>query len=117
MNQLHGQGQPADDNTVTNGMRVYEVYKNQGAEVTNNPTVGYGFSSSPPYALATIPGVGHTGVVAGVMDDGKFIIAQYNVNPDPAPSRTVLYSVIDGVPEDAGNNLIFFSGIKKDKKK
>lgn len=116
MNQMHGQGQPADDGNITNGMRVYEVYKNQGAEVTHNPTVGYAFSSAPPYALASLPGVGHTGIVAGVMDDGKFIIAQYNVPPDPAPSRTVLYSVIDGVPKDAGNDLIFFSGVKKGKK-
>ncbi|WP_235855323.1 CHAP domain-containing protein [Mammaliicoccus lentus] len=111
MNQMHGQGQPADDGNVTNGERVHEVYKAKGAKTTHNPTVGYGFSSKPPYALASIPGVGHTGVVAGVLPDGKFIIAQYNVPPDPAPSRTVLYSVIDGVPKDAGDDLIFFSGI------
>lgn len=111
MNQMHGQGQPADDGSITNGERVHEVYKAKGAKTTHNPTVGYGFSSKPPFALASIPGIGHTGVVAGVLPDGKFIIAQYNVPPDPAPSRTVLYSVIDGVPEDAGDNLIFFSGI------
>ncbi|HAC5788991.1 TPA_asm: CHAP domain-containing protein [Listeria monocytogenes] len=117
MRQLHGEGQPTDDGQVTNGQRVYQAYEKLGAKTTNNPTVGYGFSSTPPYALAAVPGVGHTGIVAGVMDDGKFIIAQYNVSPDPAPSRTVLYSVIDGVPKDAGNKLIFFSGIKNSKKK
>ena len=51
------------------------------------------------------------------MDDGKFIIAQMNVPPDPAPSRTVLYSVIDGVPKDAGNEMIFFNGMNGGKVK
>ncbi|EAG7623060.1 CHAP domain-containing protein [Listeria monocytogenes] len=115
MNQLYKKDQPAFDG-VTNGDSVYQIYKKRGAKTTHNPTVGYGFSSSPPYALAKIPGVGHTGVVAGVMDDGKFIIAQMNVDPDPAPSRTVLYSVIDGVPKDAGNDLIFFEGVGEPKK-
>lgn len=112
MNQLHGQGQPADDGSVTNGERVHEVYKAKGAKTTHNPTVGYGFSSKPPYAQASIPGVGHTGVVAGVLPDGKWIMANYNVPPNPAPSRTLYYTLIDGVPKDAGNDLIFFSGIK-----
>lgn len=115
MNQLYKKDQPAFDG-VTNGDSVYQIYERRGAKTTHNPTVGYGFSSSPPYALAAIPGVGHTGVVAGVMDDGKFIIAQMNVDPDPAPSRTVLYSVIDGVPKDAGNDLIFFEGVGEPKK-
>ena len=110
MNQLYPKEQPAFDG-ITNGQDVHKIYSKRGAKTTHNPTVGYGFSSTPPYALAKIPGVGHTGVVAGVMDDGKFIIAQYNVDPDPAPSRTVLYSVIDGVPKDAGDDLIFFEGV------
>lgn len=115
MNQLYKKDQPAFDG-VTNGDSVYQIYKKRGAKTTHNPTVGYGFSSSPPYALAQIPNVGHTGVVAGVMKDGKFIIAQMNVDPDPAPSRTVLYSVIDGVPKDADNELIFFEGVGEPKK-
>ncbi|HDU1352930.1 TPA: glucosaminidase domain-containing protein [Staphylococcus pseudintermedius] len=115
MNQLYEKPQPAFER-ITNGDSVYKIYEKRGAKTTHNPTVGYGFSSSPPYALASIPGIGHTGVVAGVMDDGSFIIAQMNVDPDPAPSRTVLYSVIDGVPKDAGNNLIFFEGVGKPKK-
>lgn len=112
MNQLHGQGQPTDDGSTTNGERVHEVYKAKGAKTTHNPTVGYGFSSKPPFAQASIAGVGHTGVVAGVLPDGKFIVANYNVPPKPAPSRTLYYTLIDGVPKDAGNDLIFFSGIK-----
>ncbi|WP_215392847.1 CHAP domain-containing protein [Staphylococcus aureus] len=115
MNQLYEKPQPAFEG-ITNGDSVYKIYEKRGAKTTHNPTVGYAFSSSPPYALASIPGIGHTGVVAGVMDDGSFIIAQMNVDPDPAPSRTVLYSVIDGVPKDAGTNLIFFEGVGKPKK-
>lgn len=110
MNQLY-EGEQKPFEGVTNGQDVHAMYKRNGAETTHNPTVGYGFSSTPPYCLAAIPGVGHTGVVAGVMDDGKFIIAQFNVDPSPAPSRTVLYSVIDGVPKDAGDKLIFFNGM------
>ena len=109
MNQLY-KGDQIPYDGITNGQDVHSLYKKNGAKTTHNPTVGYGFSSTPPYCLAKIPGIGHTGVVAGVMDDGKFIIAQFNVSPDPAPSRTVLYSVIDGVPKDAGDKLIFFNG-------
>lgn len=110
MNQLY-EGEQKPFEGVTNGLDVHAMYKRNGAKTTHNPTVGYGFSATPPYALAQIQGVGHTGMVAGVMDDGKFIIAQFNVDPSPAPSRTVLYSVIDGVPKDAGTNLIFFNGM------
>ncbi|MBZ5280833.1 phage tail tip lysozyme [Staphylococcus aureus] len=113
MNQLWKGTQPADDGSITNGERVHEVYKKEGAKTTNSPTVGYGFSSKPPYAQASIQGVGHTGVVAGVMPDGKFIVANYNVPPKPAPSRTVYYTLVDGVPKDAGEDLIFFSGVSK----
>ena len=110
MNQLYkGEQKPFEG--VTNGKDVAKMYKRNGAHTTHNPTVGFGFSASPPYASAKIPSVGHTGVVAGVMDDGKFIVAQFNIPPDPAPSRTVIYSVIDGVPKDAGENLIFFDGM------
>src|SRR5699024_3501408 len=35
MNQMHGQGQPADDGSVTNGERVHEVYKAKGAKTTH----------------------------------------------------------------------------------
>ena len=121
MNQLY-EGKQIPYDGITNGQDVHSLYKKNGAKTTHDPTVGYGFSSTPPYALASVPGIGHTGVVAGVMDDGKFIIAQFNVPPDPAPSRTVLYSVIDGVPKDAGDKLIFFNGqhggkVKKQYKK
>lgn len=112
MNQMHGKGQPSDDGSVTNGNRVYEVYKKKGAKVTDKPTVGYGFSSDPPQAGAADPTVGHTGVVAGVMDDGKWIMASYNLPPNPAPSRTLYYTVIDGTDGD----IKFFSGIKGSKK-
>ena len=110
MNQLY-KGNQLPFEGVTNGKDVYAMYKRHGGKTTHHPTVGYGFSSSVPYVSASIPEYGHTGVVAGVMDDGKFIVAQFNVPPDPAPSRTVLYSVIDGVPDDAGNKLIFFNGM------
>lgn len=123
MNQIWKGKQPADDGKVTNGNRVYEVYKDKGAKTTHNPTVGYGFSSSAPYAGASATPPGHTGIVVGVMDDGKWIMANYNVPPALSPSRKVLYSVVDGVPKDAGNKLIFFEGVggkpavKKDDKK
>lgn len=116
MNQLY-EGTQKPYEGVTNGKDVHAMYKRNGAKTTHHPTVGYGFSSSVPYMLASIPEYGHTGVIAGVMDDGKFIIAQMNVPPDPAPSRTVLYSVIDGVPKDAGNEMIFFNGMNGGKVK
>lgn len=110
MNQLYeGVQKPFDG--VTNGYQVYAMYKRNGAETTHNPTVGYGFSSYNGLAHGTLPGVGHTGMVAGVLDDGKFIVANFNVPPHMAPSRKVVYSLIDGVPNDAGNNLIFFNGM------
>lgn len=112
MTQLHGKVQPADDGQVTNGQRVWVVYRNRGARVTHRPTVGYGFSSKPPYLQASLPGVGHTGVVVAVFKDGSFLVANYNVPPYWAPSRVVEYTLIDGVPENAGDNIMFFSGIK-----
>ena len=62
-----------------------KVYKKAGAKMTENPTVGYGFSSDPPQAGAGDPTVGHTGVVVGVMPNGKWIMSNYNVPPKPAP--------------------------------
>lgn len=112
MTQLWGKTQPADDGQVTNGQRVWFVYKNRGAKTTHNPTVGYGFSSKPNYLQAALPGVGHTGVVVAVFDDGSFLTANYNVPPYWAPSRVVEYALIDGVPKNAGDNIVFFSGIK-----
>lgn len=111
MHQIWGKTQPAWDNQVTNGQRVWQVYKAQGAKTTHNPTVGYGFSSKPPYIQASIPGVGHTGVVVAVFDDGSFLTANYNISPNWAPSRVVLYSLINGVPKNGGTNFMFFSGI------
>ena len=112
MNQLHKGTQPTDDGTTTDGYRVHEVYKKKGADTTHKPTVGYGFSASPPYAGAAVKPPGHTGLVAGVMDDGGFIIVSFNLPPEPAPSREPVYSYIDGMPKDAGDDFIFFSGIK-----
>lgn len=112
MNQLHEGKQPTDDGSTTDGYRVHEVYEKKGADITHKPTVGYGFSSSDPYAGATATPPGHTGLVAGVMDDGGFIIVSYNLPPEPAPSREPIYSYIDGMPKDAGDDFVFFSGIK-----
>ncbi len=111
MSQLHGKRQPTDDGQITNGQRVWYVYKKLGAKTTHNPTVGYGFSSKPPYLQASIYGIGHTGVVVAVFDDGSFLVANYNVPPYVAPSRVVLYTLINGVPHNAGDNIVFFSGI------
>lgn len=112
MHQLWKKEQPAWDNQITNGQRVWEVYKAQGAKTTHSPTVGYGFSSKPPYLQASLVGVGHTGVVVAVYDDGSFLVANYNVPPLMAPSRVLYYTLIDGVPKNAGTNIMFFSGIK-----
>lgn len=60
---------------------------------------------------------GHTGLVAGVMDDGGFILVSYNIPPRLAPSREPVYSYVDGMPKDAGDEFIFFSGINGGKPK
>ena len=109
--ELWGKQQPAWDNQITNGYRVWEVYKAQGAKTTHSPTVGYGFSSHVPYVGAAYPPTGHTGVVVAVYEDGSFLTANYNVGPIFAPNRQLYYSLINGVPENAGNNIVFFSGI------
>ncbi|HDF3152068.1 TPA: hypothetical protein PEE30_002649 [Staphylococcus aureus] len=116
MNQLYGEGQPTDDGQTTDGFRVHEVYKKKGAKVTHKPTVGYAFSSSSPYGGAAATPPGHTGLVAGVMDDGGFILVSFNLPPKPAPSRVPIYSYVDGMPKDAGDDFIFFSGINGGKK-
>lgn len=115
MNQLWKGKQPTNDDNLKNGdgKDIYKAYKDKDAKMTEKPTVGYGFSSDPPYAQATDPSVGHTGVVVGVMDDGKWIMANYNVPPKPAPSRTLYYSVVDGTD----GNVKFFSGIGNKPKK
>lgn len=112
MNQLYKGNQPSDDGSPTDGYRVHEVYKKEGADTTNKPTVGYGFSSSAPYGGASKTPPGHTGLVAGVMDDGGFILVSYNVPPAPAPSRKPVYSYVDGMPKNAGDKFKFFSGVK-----
>ena len=109
--ELWGKKQPAWDNQITNGYRVWQVYKAQGAKTTHSPTVGYGFSSHVPYVGAAYPPTGHTGVVVAVYDDGSFLTANYNVGPIFAPNRQLYYSLINGVPHNAGSNIVFFSGI------
>lgn len=112
MSQLWGKEQPQDDGQITNGQRVWYVYQKLGAKTTHNATVGYGFSSKPPYINAAIQGIGHTGVVVAVFEDGSFLICNWNVGPYWAPSRVDMFSLIDGVPYNAGDNIVFFSGIK-----
>ncbi|MCJ0941421.1 phage tail tip lysozyme [Mammaliicoccus sciuri] len=105
MYQLHGKMPPNDGN----GNMIYKAYEREGAKVTDKPTVGYGFSSNPPQAGAGDPITGHTGVVVGVMPDGKWIMANYNVPPKPAPSRTLYYTVVDGTDGE----IKFFGAPKK----
>lgn len=111
MSQLWKKRQTTGDvggSTDGNGNVIWKAYKNHGAKITKKPTVGYGFSSNPPQANAGDSSVGHTGVVVGVMDDGKWIMANYNVPPKPAPSRTLYYTVVDGTD----GSIKFFSGVK-----
>ena len=100
--------------TSGNGGDLHKSYKSAGAKVTSNPTVGYGFSSFPPYAGAGDDSVGHTGVVAGVLPDGKWILANYNLNLE-APDRKLTYALVDGNKKEGG--VKFFSGIGDKKKK
>lgn len=94
--------------TAGNGGDLHSSYKSKGAKVTANPTVGYGFSSYPPYAGAGDASTGHTGVVAGVLPDGKWILANYNLNLE-APDRKLTYALVDGNKKKGGTK--FFSGI------
>lgn len=98
--------------TLGNGGDLHASYKLAGAKVTSNPTVGYGFSSFPPYAGSGDGATGHTGVVVGVLDNGKWISANYNLNLE-APDRVITYALVDGNPKKGGTK--FFSGIGKPK--
>lgn len=108
MNALWSGNQP----TMGNGGDLHQSYKSAGAKTTSNPTVGYGFSSYPPYAGAGDSSSGHTGVVVGVLDDGKWIMANYNLNLE-APDRVLTYALVDGNPKKGGTT--FFSGVGKPK--
>lgn len=105
MYQLWGKEPPQNGN----GNVIWKAYKEKGAKITDKPTVGYGFSSNKPQANAGTEEFGHTGVVVGVMPDGKWIMANYNVPPKAAPSRTLYYTVVNGTD----GNIKFFSGLKK----
>lgn len=107
--QLYGKLPPTDGN----GNVIYKAYEREGAKISKKPTVGYGFSSNPPQAGAGDPTTGHTGVVVGVMEDGRWLMANYNVEPKMAPSRTLYISLVDGTD----GNIKFFSGIGDPKKK
>ncbi|PTJ36438.1 phage tail tip lysozyme [Staphylococcus simulans] len=113
MKQMYGSQQP----TNGNGNVIYKAYEAQGAKVTANPTVGYGFSSDPPLAGAADASVGHTGIVAGVMDNGDWIMANYNLNGEGnnGQRRVLTYALIDGNKKSGG--IKFFSGIGKSKVK
>ena len=101
-----------------NGQVIWKAYKEYGAKITKNPTVGYGFSGGPPIEIGgTIPGVGHTGVVVGVLEDGKYIIANYNLRGEANRdhyTRSLTYALVDGQPK-SGQQITFFSGIGKPK--
>jgi hypothetical protein len=114
MNQLYKKDQPAFDG-VTNGDSVYKIYKKRGAKTTSNPTVGYGFSAKPPYAGAKVEGIGHTGVVVGVLDNGDWICANYNLNGEGNKSqeRHLTYALVNGNKKSGGT--IFFSGVGEPK--
>lgn len=107
MSQLYKGKQP----TNGNGNVIYKAYKSEGAKITSNPTVGYGFSSDPPYAGAAESSVGHTGVVIGVMPDGKWLMSNYNLNGEANKdeSRVETFALVDGNKKK--NGITFFSGI------
>lgn len=106
MSELYKGDQP----TNGNGNQIYNAYKQKGAKTTSKPTVGYGFSSDPPYIAATTS-AGHTGVVIGVMKDGKFLITNYNMNGEANKdqSRVETFALVDGNPKKGG--ATFFSGV------
>jgi surface antigen len=107
MSQLYKGKQP----TNGNGNSIYKAYKSKGAKTTANPTVGYGFSSDPPYAGAAESSVGHTGVVIGVMDDGKWLMGNYNLNGEAnkGEKRVQTFALVDGNKKKDGTT--FFSGV------
>lgn len=110
MTQMWTGEQPSNGN----GHDLARAYKSRGAKVTNKPTVGYGFSSDPPYAGSGDASTGHTGVVVGVLPGGKWILANYNLHLE-APERHLTYALVDGNPKKGGTK--FFSGVGKVKKK
>lgn len=103
--------------TIGNGGEVWKSYKDAGAKITKNPTVGYGFSASGGYLGAVSGGeygdAGHTGVVLAVFDDGSFLAANFNIPPHAAPERYITVTLIDGV--DGSDGVTFFSGVGKPK--
>lgn len=107
MSQLYKGKQP----TNGNGNVIYKAYKSKGAKTTANPTVGYGYSSDPPYAGAADSSVGHTGVVIGVMDDGKWLMGNYNLNGEANKNeeRKQTFALVDGNKSKGGTT--FFSGV------
>lgn len=107
LSQLWSGKQPQNGN----GNVIYKAYKEKGAKTTNNPTVGYGFSSNPPYAGAALSSVGHTGVVIGVMDDGKWLMSNYNLNGEGSSEkkRVETFALVDGNKKEGA--ITFFSGI------
>lgn len=106
MSELYKGDQP----TNGNGNQIYNAYKQKGATITSKPTVGYGFSADPPYAGAATS-AGHTGVVIGVMKDGKFLITNYNLNGEANKdqSRVETFALVDGNTKNGG--IHFFSGV------
>lgn len=106
MSELYKGDQP----TNGNGNQIYNAYKQKGAKTTSKPTVGYGFSSDPPY-IAAATSAGHTGVVIGVMKDGKFLITNYNMNGEANKdqSRVETFALVDGNTKKGG--ATFFSGV------
>lgn len=113
MQQMYGGNQP----TNGNGNVIYKAYEAEGAKVTSNPTVGYGFSSNPPQAGAADSSVGHTGIVAGVMKNGDWIMANYNLKGEGnmGQKRSLTYALVDGNKKEGG--IKFFSGVGKPKVK
>lgn len=113
MKQMYGGTPPSNGN----GNVIYKAYEAKGAKVTSNPTVGYGFSSNPPYAGAADASVGHTGIVVGVMKNGDWIMANYNLKGEGnmGQRRSLTYALVDGNKKEGG--IKFFSGIGKPKVK
>lgn len=89
-----------------NGGYVSGAYKDRGATVTDLPTTGYGFSATDGYAWA-VGAEGHTGIVIGVLPDGSWIGANFNIPPNSSPNKIITYSLMDGTNRNA---IKFFSG-------
>lgn len=107
MNQLYDGNQPA----TGDGGFVWKSYEAQGADITNQPTVGYGFSALYPNAGASNSPYGHTGLVAGVLPDGSWIGLNFNWGGQfRAPSRIPFYTHVAGSGQTS-NPVKFFSGV------